>query len=263
MPEPKCILSLFDNSGAWSQPFWEEGHNIVEADIKNVIPLDVGEFSATWLMEEVMENFGMVDGILSAPPCTDFAASGAQYWKRKDLDGTTERSIHLVRQVLRCVEFCKPDWWILENPVGRIHKLVAELGAPTLIFDPCDFAGYLAPSDDDIALLDDLRARSAQGEQIDKVGIEAVKQLNAYTKKTCMWGEFSIPEKRRIEPVRVSAQGSWTQLLGGKSEATKAARSVTPEGFSRAFASANCWEEIAEPSINERAEGEIGAGTRL
>ena len=28
-----------------------------------------------------------IDGILAAPPCTDFTSAGAQYWAQKDKDG--------------------------------------------------------------------------------------------------------------------------------------------------------------------------------
>lgn len=56
-------------------------------------------------------------------------------------------------------------------------------------------------------------------------------------------GDFAIakrwPEPRRLEPIRVCSQGSWVQRLGGKSERTKELRSMTPDGFARAFALAN------------------------
>jgi hypothetical protein len=42
-----------------------------------------------------------------------------------------------------------------------------------------------------------------------------------------------------VEPVRTSRQGSWLQALGGAGERTKEARSVTPDGFARAFYFAN------------------------
>jgi len=40
---------------------------------------------------------GTIDAILAAPPCTDFASSGAQYWPEKDRDGRTAYSLELVR----------------------------------------------------------------------------------------------------------------------------------------------------------------------
>jgi hypothetical protein len=243
--DSKCILSLFDHSGTWSQPFWEAGHNIVECDIKNIVPLDVGEFTATWLMEEVMDSFGTVDGILSAPPCTDFASSGAQYWPQKDLDGRTDASVHLVRQVLRCVDFCKPDWWVLENPVGRLARLVEELGKPRTIFDPCDYAGYIETSPEEQNQIQEIREKSVKA-KLDQSDIEVIRRFNLYTKRTCLWGDFELPEKRRIEPIRACHQGSWLQTLGGKSERTKALRSETPVGFAIAFFKANSWTNQAE-----------------
>ena len=203
---PKTILSLFDFSGNWSRPYAEAGHNVVQIDVK--LGIDVMELSATWLMENVMDSYGTVDAILAAPPCTDFSVSGAQYWPAKDKDGRTEKSVELVRQVLRCVDFCKPDWWVLENPVGRIDKLVPELGRPWF-FDPCDFG-------------------------------------DAYTKRTGLWGKFLPPlplfaGDHSVKPVRACSQGSWLQTLGGKSERTKTLRSATPKGFAYAFYCANNW----------------------
>jgi hypothetical protein len=182
----------------------EAGANVIQIDIK--LGIDVMELSASWLMENVMDKFGAVDGILAAPPCTDFAASGAQYWKVKDADGRTEKSLELVRQVLRCVDFCKPDWWALENPVGRLHKLLPELGKPWY-FEPWWYG-------------------------------------DPWTKKTALYGHFNraLP-RNEVTPQRVCSQGSWVQKLGGKSERTKELRSATPCGFARAFFLANCWQE--------------------
>ena len=62
---------------------------------------------------------------------------------------------------------------------------------------------------------------------------------DAYTKRTLLWGEFTLPQKTPVEPVRVCSQGSWIQKLGGKSARTKMLRSMTPAGFARAFFEAN------------------------
>lgn len=140
-----------------------------------------------------------VRGILAAPVCTAFAGSGAQYWPAKDASGETLEGLALVDACLRAVAIYKPRWWALENPVGRLRRW---LGPPRLMFNPCDYG-------------------------------------DAYTKKTCLWGEFEIPARTPVEPVRVSAQGSWLMRLGGKSERTKELRSATPLGFARAFFEAN------------------------
>ena len=97
-------------------------------------------------LEPVELPFTSVYGILAAPPCTDFAGSGAQYWGAKDLDGRTEKSLMLVDKVISLVEYYKPEFWALENPVGRLSTLRPTLGKPWY-FNPYEFAGY-APKDE-------------------------------------------------------------------------------------------------------------------
>lgn len=126
---------------------------------------------------------GEVFGILAAPPCTDFSVSGAQYWKAKDGDGRTAHSVSLVQRALDIIELKKPKFWILENPVGRLKNWI---GPPKLYVHPYEFAGYAPNPEED-----------------------------RYTKKTGLWGNFKLPEKRPLEPIKVCSQGSWLQKLGG------------------------------------------------
>lgn len=128
----KTIMSLFDASGEWSKPWREAGYNVWTFDIQT--GEDINDFSAEYLLNE---GFGDMNiwGILAAPPCTDFASSGAQFWASKDAKGQTELSNELVKQVLRTVEFLQPKIWAMENPVGRIAKL-NNLPPAQLTFDP-------------------------------------------------------------------------------------------------------------------------------
>mgnify|MGYP001412418164 CR=1 FL=1 len=187
LPQTRLILSLCDFSGAWSLPYREAGYDVRKVDLKLGGDIRLLEFP------------GEVHGILAAPPCTAFAGSGAQYWPAKDADGRTLDGLALVDACLRLVAVCRPRWWALENPVGRLRRW---LGPPRYIFDPCDHG-------------------------------------DPYTKRTCLWGDFTPPARSPVEPERVSPQGSWVQRLGGSSERTKELRSVTPAGFARAFFDAN------------------------
>lgn len=196
--ECKVILSLFDYSGNWSSPYRENGYQVYQVDIK--LGLDVLE-----LQPQDMP-FEQVHGILAAPPCTDFASSGAQYWKTKDQNGTTEKSMDLVSKVLELVEYYKPQFWALENPVGRLNKLFPELGNPWY-FNPWEFA------------------QLAQNPETER-----------YTKKTGLWGVFEIPNKYPLTPVRGNNP---IMRRGGRSEKTKELRSITPTGFARAFYQSN------------------------
>lgn len=115
------ILSLFDYSGNWPSYYKQAGYDVYQVDVKHDI--DILELTRQDLPDQV-------HGILAAPPCTDFASSGAQYWKQKDLDGRTQASLALVDKTLEIISWCNPRWWALENPVGRLQKLRPQLGNP-------------------------------------------------------------------------------------------------------------------------------------
>ncbi len=243
----RTVLSLFDFSGVWAHAFELFGCNVVQIDLK--LGGDVRRWSARSLLAELLQAFPVIDGVIAAPPCTAFARSGAHAWTAKDSDGRTADAVHLVRQALRTVDFLKPDFDALENPVGRIARVVPELGAPALAFDPCDFAGWTA-SAADVDALERLRAR---GGALTSDEVALVRRTGAYTKRTLLWGRFAAPPRRRIEPIRCTAQGSWTQALGGARESTKAERSVTPEGFALAFAAAQAGASLERlQSITDR-----------
>lgn len=200
----RVIISLFDHSGEWSRPYREAGYPVIHFDIKEPGGFgwshDIADFSVAYLTEELGLDF--VYGIIAAPPCTHFTSSGAQYWPAKDADGRTDEMLELVYTVFRCVELFGPVFWAFENPVGRLPKLIPGLGAPWY-WQPYFYG-------------------------------------DAYTKKTGLWGCFDNElERNEVEPIRACDAGSWLMKLGGSSEATKAARSVTPAGFARAFFNAN------------------------
>ncbi len=142
-----------------------------------------------------------VHGILAAPPCTCFASSGAR-WQRTDADMVEALSV-----VDACIRLAWAHrgtlhWWALENPVG---KLVRYLGKPLMRFNPCDYG-------------------------------------DPYTKRTCLWGQFTPPLPLilgKILSVSPTEGSKMRAQYGGRSQATKNARSATPLGFARAFFDAN------------------------
>lgn len=125
----KTILSLFDYSGNWSKPYREAGYNVIQVDIKNGIDI------LTLNYKDIPEVYG----ILAAPPCTDFALSGARHFKQKDLDGRTEQSIKLVKKTMEIINYFNPVFWVIENPMTRMHKLCPEIGEVKYKFNPYDF----------------------------------------------------------------------------------------------------------------------------
>jgi len=236
------LLSLFDYSGQWSKPFADNGWNVIQWDIK------LNEFmniNALETAEICLDLFNDVTGIISAPPCTHFTNSGAQYWAIKDEDGRTYEAMEMVNQVKRIAnlfrptdpEYDQPFFWALENPVGRLPKLIPDLGSP-LYFHPYEFAWYTKPKMHELHKLARLREKNGHG--ITEEDVELILRTNAYTKKTGLWGEFNRNLKRDpITPVKASPQGTFTQRYGGANDRTKELRSNTPTGFAQAFYEAN------------------------
>jgi len=167
------IISIFDYSGSWSAPYRWNGYKVIQIDKK--LGIDVFSFQP----EQVRGN---VYGILAAPPCTDFANSGNQYFDQKDKDGRTAESLELVYRTLEIIEYFKPSlaFWGFENPVGRLPRLVPELGNPWY-FQPCDFG-------------------------------------DPWTKRTGIWGNFNKPKVDAVAPLKYTSAGktSFIMALGGE-----------------------------------------------
>lgn len=198
----RIILSLFDHSGNWSRPYREAGFDVVQVDKK--LGIDI----LTWDYTKIPN----VNICLIACPCTDYALSGAKHFFRKDHDGTTEESQKLVAKVKEILDYFKPEIWVLENPMSRIHKLNTWLGEVKYKFHPYEFAG--------------------------------IDEASAYQKETWLWGKFNKPIKKPLSnPGFLTGIKNNGQVLfkkyGGKSERTKELRSITPLGFAYAFYEAN------------------------
>lgn len=200
----KIILDLCGGTGAWSKPYADAGY-----DVRNITLPDYD------IVKICIQELPKCYGVLAAPPCDHFAVSGAQYWKEKDKDGRTAEALDIVHACLDIIEYTEPVFWALENPVGRLGELLKHrLGEISMIFNPCDYAGWS-----------------------DK------PQEEAYTKKTCLWGEFWPPKKKLyIINDGLKAERKYKSPLwkyGGKSERTKTIRSITPSGFAKAFFESN------------------------
>lgn len=206
--EVKTILSLFDYSGNWSEPYCKAGYNVIQHDLK--LGQDIFTDTLPSAISDAVDG-KKLHGILAAIPCTDFAASGARWWVGKEnmpaehsklncFYNTVDMSIGFALALLFLVELFNPEWWVVENPVGRLHKLVPEIGNPRMYFQPSDFG-------------------------------------HPYTKKTALYGNFNA--RLPISPVLPLFGSEMWSKYGGASKHTKQMRSITPSGFAKAFFKAN------------------------
>ena len=146
--QDKIILDLCGGTGAWSNPYKDAGYDVrlitlPDHDVRLYSPPD------------------NVYGILAAPPCTHLARSGARWWKQKG-EGALLEAMSIVDACLRIVIVTGPEWWALENPIGRISRY---LGEPVLKFDPYYYG-------------------------------------DPWTKRTWVWGDFNMPLECRVEPAQ-------------------------------------------------------------
>lgn len=119
---PQTILSLCDGLGSWSQPYVDDGYDVIRVDMNAGQDVRLMRFPAK-----------PIHGILAAPPCTVFANAGAR-WPRTEHEMLEGLSV--VDACLRIIMVTQPVWWALENPTG---KLSSYLGPPVMTFQPNDY----------------------------------------------------------------------------------------------------------------------------
>ena len=156
----KVILDVFGGSGSWSNPYKLAGYDVRVIDITTGI--DARHYHPP-----------VAHGVLLAPPCTEFAASGARWWAGKD-PALLADAIDLARHALRIRDEAQPEWWALENPVGRLARMVPELGKWKYTFQPWEY-----------------------GENT--------------VKRTCMWGDHVRPPRNPITP---TDGADWVLMMG-------------------------------------------------
>jgi len=200
----KIIISLFDFSGIWSLPYRRAGYIVIPVDSK--LGIDLYDFNYQNIRKD------SVHGILAAPPCTDFSKAGSCYWKEKDKSGKTSQSVKIIKKTLEIVEYFNPVFWALENPPGRLDKLIPELKTKRIYsFHPYEFGAR-------------------------------------YSKQTILWGNFNpFFFKNIVKPVKKVAEGQMSidnyliHNAGNVIPRDKRSefRSITPIEFAEAFFKAN------------------------
>lgn len=131
------ILDLFSGLGGFSQPFRDRGHEVVTLDIeakfKSDIVADVRSIRYPSLSLQ-----GDFDVVLASPPCEGFSiASVYRHWDNgTPISKTVYEGIALVTNTLRLVAEIQPAFWVMENPVAMLRRVV---GTPAELVYWCSF----------------------------------------------------------------------------------------------------------------------------
>jgi len=218
----KLILSLFDWTGNWSQPWIDAGYKVVRVDARTDGDFSIDRWFYTQ-MEDWQDSYGYVEGIIAACPCTAFTATSARhrktkhdredeygkewlaktfgYWSTMYGNNVKEFTTWLVGQTREIIEFANPRFHAIENPgiASRIGDLTG-IHKPLMLFDPYMYG-------------------------------------DPYTKSTGLWGSFNT--NLPLNPVNPDEGSKIQSKLSGNNPMQKAMRSITPLGFSSSFFLAN------------------------
>lgn len=219
MKSKGTIISLFDYTGIFVNPWVGAGYNAIIADRQHTGVTTCGRITRVEADLRFGVDFDLPDDVVFVagfPPCTDDAVSGARHFLTKGVRALA-LSLDLFSTTKELAEKLNVPY-LIEHPVTTISTYA---GPANYSFHPYEYGGYL-PEDDRHPLYPDY-----------------INPRDAYPKKTLLWtgNGFVMPEKK---PVRIEAGYSKQfHKLGGKSQKTKNIRSATPRGFAQAVFAAN------------------------
>lgn len=222
----KIILDLCGGTGSWSKPYKDAGYTVFNITLPY---FDVTE-TTIWKtrnggdlsfynesrVEVLRLKLKDIYGILAAPPCTMFSFARTNAKTPRDL----MEGMQCVRSCLEIIWACNEiqqetgkkklplKFWALENPY---HGFLSQfLGKPAFMFDPWEFG-------------------------------------DRYQKRTALWGYFKEPIKKdfpliehkrgRVKFDYMASKDIHPEYVGTFDRKTR--RSITPQGFAKAFYEAN------------------------
>jgi hypothetical protein len=217
----KTILDLCGGTGSWAKPYKDSGYNVITMTLPDY---DVEKWREYPEIVKLIDN-NEVYGILAAPPCTMFSI--ARNDKTALLPRDLRKGMQTVQACLDLIHEClylpyrvsenNLKFWALENPSSGY--LTRFLGSPKFVFDPSEYG-------------------------------------DNHTKKTAVWGMFKEPKKTAaaitikgdannyVKSVEKYFKEKEHLIPEGYREKTglsmrKVVRSITPQGFAKAFYKAN------------------------
>lgn len=179
----KTILHLCADIGSDSKPYRDAGYEVIcvgeKDDVRAFVPPD------------------NVYGVIANPPCTMFSLARTTAKTPRDIVG----ALGVVTACLRVVHYCRPKFWVIENPKGLLRKY---LGPPKITIQPYWFG-------------------------------------DRYSKQTDLWGEFNIPKFSpcRLSPEEIHAMKQNTRKLSDVGLSVADRRAIAPPHFAQAFFEAN------------------------
>ncbi len=216
------ILDLCGGTGSWAKPWKDVGYKVITITLPkyDVMACDITKDFLTFHQDtggELVIRKNAIYGILAAPPCTMFSFARTNAKKPRDLREGMDTVFACLDIIWSCQYNLKNQYsqkptlkfWALENPNGHLKYF---MGKPAFQFDPYEFG-------------------------------------DIYSKKTHLWGWFNEPIKttgkimrtlnKKFDMLSMKEIRSIGDNVFRDKNTRQELRSITPQGFAKAFFEAN------------------------
>jgi hypothetical protein len=132
------LLDLCVGRGGFSRAF-------AQSDDWRVTTLDVDPDHDPDIVADLLETTPAdlptdVDGVVVGHPCTFFSTAGHHddwdHEAREPTSPAARRHVAMVHHAIGLAKALTPDWWVFENPVGRLRWI---LGRPAVTITQCQY----------------------------------------------------------------------------------------------------------------------------
>ena len=196
----RIILDLCGGTGAWSRPYKKAGYDVRVITLpEQDVQLFPSNFALTHQTKRLPKEFKSIEDLKVYGVLC--APPCTCFSGSGAMWARTDKEM---MNALNIVDACLRIVYATKPKFWALENPVGKLrkwlGAPVMSFHPCDYG-------------------------------------DPYKKRTLLWGDFNINLKKNpVEPIIPSPLH---QNYGGKSERTKRMRSITPQGFAKAFFEVN------------------------
>jgi len=117
------VLDLLSGMKGWGEPWEQAGHEVIYLDIRP-------DLNPTMVVD-IMESEPSIlpwrpDVILASPPCKKFSVMQiGRNWTKENTPRNPEaqKALDLVYRLRYWIEYLDPEFFVIENPIGKLRKL--------------------------------------------------------------------------------------------------------------------------------------------
>lgn len=143
------VLELFSGTCSVSKAFEERGHECVTVELDKRLPATF-HMDVMNIDETMMDALGYFDFIWCSPPCTTYSIAGIGHHRVKNhetgecdpVSDYAKYSDELVKHTLALLDYAKPKYWFIENPVGALRKMRFMAGLPRYTVTYCQYGDF-------------------------------------------------------------------------------------------------------------------------